>query len=405
MARAGVAPRYARRGRLARALRARGPGTAARAPARVRVLDLHLERDAAGARRAARRDRARLPGLRRAPRRRPTLTADDLARVVPARDGRPGARRVRPRRTQPGRRDRRRDRRPAHPQRVRRLVLIDAAGFNLAAADRPAVVRAARGGAARGLRAAAARRGRRRHWACARSSTTTAWSRASAWTSTWRRWCGPGTAAALRSLLTSRDGLDVPAQVARIRPPTLVIWGRDDRWIDVSHAGALRGRDPRLAHGRAATAAATCRRRSGPRSRPPDLAFLAGDGPGSGSVSRRADASATLLRSSGDERLAGLLGDLATAGRGSRPSAARELRLLAPAPGHVDLAEHVEQLRVVLVGRQGQGALEDATPPPRTLVGLQDGAQQQAGLLALVERPARVAASQARAAAAAALSR
>jgi pimeloyl-ACP methyl ester carboxylesterase len=46
----------------------------------------------------------------------------------------------------------------------------------------------------------------------------------------------PGTAAALRSLLTGRDGLDVPAAVARIRQPTLVIWGRDDRWIDVSDA-------------------------------------------------------------------------------------------------------------------------------------------------------------------------
>ena len=63
----------------------------------------------------------------------------------------------------------------AQPERVRRLVLIDAAGFNLAAADRPGRRAGAGDGAAGGLRALPLRAARRRRWACARSSTTTAW--------------------------------------------------------------------------------------------------------------------------------------------------------------------------------------------------------------------------------------
>ena len=123
----------------------------------------------------------------------------------------------------------------AYPQRVRRLVLVDAAGFNLAAAERPAVVRAlgavppavfellplARPSTTLGLRQVF------------HDDRLVTRERVDEYLAPMVR---PGTAAALRSLLTSRDGLDVPAQVARIRQPTLVIWGRDDRWIDVSHA-------------------------------------------------------------------------------------------------------------------------------------------------------------------------
>jgi pimeloyl-ACP methyl ester carboxylesterase len=124
----------------------------------------------------------------------------------------------------------------ANPERVRRLVLIDAAGFNLAAADRPAVVRAVaqvppvvfellplqRPAMALGLRQVFHDRARITR------------ERFDEYLAPMVR---PGTSAALRSLLASRDALDVPAQVARIRQPTLVVWGRDDRWIDVAHAG------------------------------------------------------------------------------------------------------------------------------------------------------------------------
>jgi len=166
---------------------------------------------------------------------RPTLTADDLARVVPAvadglglgtydlaghsLGGAIAAVTA-----------------AARPQQVRRLVLIDAAGFNLAAADRPAVLRAlgmvpaavfellplARPSTMLGLRQVF------------HDDRLVTRERVDEYLAPMVR---PGTAAALRSLLTSRDRLDVPAQVARIRQPTLVIWGRDDRWIDVSQAG------------------------------------------------------------------------------------------------------------------------------------------------------------------------
>ncbi|MET0552456.1 MAG: alpha/beta fold hydrolase [Vicinamibacteria bacterium] len=165
---------------------------------------------------------------------RPTLTADDLARVVPAvadglglgaydlvghsLGGAIAAVTA-----------------AAHPQRVRRLVLVDAAGFNLAASDRPAVVRAL-GTVPPAvfellpLRRPATALGLRQVFHDGRLLTR---ERVDEYLAPMAR---PGTAAALRSLLTSRDGLDVPAEVARIRQPTLVIWGRDDRWIDVSHA-------------------------------------------------------------------------------------------------------------------------------------------------------------------------
>jgi pimeloyl-ACP methyl ester carboxylesterase len=165
---------------------------------------------------------------------RPTLTADDLARVVPAvtdglglgaydllghsLGGAIAAVTA-----------------ASHPQRVRRLVLVDAAGFNLAATERPAVVRAL--GAVPPavfellpLQRPSTTLGLRQVFHDDRLLTR---ERVDEYLAPMVR---PGTAAALRSLLTSRDGLDAPAQVARIRQPTLVIWGRDDRWIDVSHA-------------------------------------------------------------------------------------------------------------------------------------------------------------------------
>lgn len=165
---------------------------------------------------------------------RPTLTAQDLARVVPAVADGLGL----------GRYDLvghslggavAAVTAASHPQRVGRLVLVDAAGFNLSAADRPAVVRAVglvppavfellplqRPATALGLRQVF------------HDDRLVTRERLDEYLAPMVR---PGTAAALRSLLDSRDGLDVPAQVGRIRQPTLVVWGQDDRWIDVSHA-------------------------------------------------------------------------------------------------------------------------------------------------------------------------
>lgn len=123
----------------------------------------------------------------------------------------------------------------AHPQRVRRLVLLDAAGFNFAPADRPAVVRAL--GAVPPavfellpLARPATTLGLRQVFHDDRLLTR---ERVDEYLAPMVR---PGTAAALRSLLTANDALDVPAAAARIRQPTLVIWGADDRWIGVSDA-------------------------------------------------------------------------------------------------------------------------------------------------------------------------
>lgn len=121
------------------------------------------------------------------------------------------------------------------PAQVRRLALIDAAGFNLAPGDRPALLKAMGRVPPSLLDALPLRRpaialGLRQVFHD-RSRLTP--ERVDEYVAPLVR---PGASAALRSLLGSRDTLDVPALVGRIRSPTLVIWGRHDRWIDVSQA-------------------------------------------------------------------------------------------------------------------------------------------------------------------------
>jgi pimeloyl-ACP methyl ester carboxylesterase len=121
------------------------------------------------------------------------------------------------------------------PQQVRRLVLIDAAGFNLAPADRPAILRvlaAVPPGTmdVLPLRRPAIALGLRQVF---QDDTRLTRERVDEYVAPLLR---PGSSAALRSLLGGRDALGVPALVGRIRNPTLVLWGRHDRWIDVSQA-------------------------------------------------------------------------------------------------------------------------------------------------------------------------
>ncbi len=121
------------------------------------------------------------------------------------------------------------------PARVRRLVLIDAAGFNLAPADRPAILRALSAVPAGAmdrlpLRRPAIALGLRQVF---HDETRLTPERVDEYVAPLVR---PGASAALRSLLESRDALGVPALVGTLRQPTLVIWGRHDRWIDVSQA-------------------------------------------------------------------------------------------------------------------------------------------------------------------------
>ena len=47
----------------------------------------------------------------------------------------------------------------------------------------------------------------------------------------------PGAARAAAELLGNPIPSDFAALVARVRAPTLVVWGREDTWIPVAHAG------------------------------------------------------------------------------------------------------------------------------------------------------------------------
>ncbi len=121
------------------------------------------------------------------------------------------------------------------PAQVRRLALIDAAGFNLAPDDRPAILRALSVLPAGAMDRLPLRRpvialGLRQVF---NDDTRLTSERVDEYVAPLLR---PGTSAALRSLLGGRDALGVPALVGTLRQPTLVIWGRHDRWIDVSQA-------------------------------------------------------------------------------------------------------------------------------------------------------------------------
>jgi pimeloyl-ACP methyl ester carboxylesterase len=121
------------------------------------------------------------------------------------------------------------------PAQVRRLALIDAAGFNLAPADRPAMLRVMAAVPPAVLEALPLRRpaialGLRQVF---QDDTRLTRERVDEYMVPLLR---PGASAAIRSLLGSRDALGVPALVGGIRSPTLVLWGRHDRWIDVAQA-------------------------------------------------------------------------------------------------------------------------------------------------------------------------
>lgn len=121
------------------------------------------------------------------------------------------------------------------PARVRRLVLIDAAGFNLALADRPAMLRLVAAVPPRvfevlPLKRPAVALSLRQVFHDGSRLTP---ERVDEYVAPALR---PGASAALRSLLSSRDEMGVPGLIARIRTPTLILWGRHDRWIDVSQA-------------------------------------------------------------------------------------------------------------------------------------------------------------------------
>ena len=123
-----------------------------------------------------------------------------------------------------------------HPEHVDRLVLIDSVGYNLAAKDRPWVLRAA--GApplARLLEALPVRRAvvtlaLRQVFFDDRLVTA---DRIDEYVAPLLR---PGAVAAGQALLAGSGDMGFPGVVAQVRAPTLVIWGREDRWVPVEDA-------------------------------------------------------------------------------------------------------------------------------------------------------------------------
>jgi len=123
-----------------------------------------------------------------------------------------------------------------HPERVNRLVLIDSAGFNFRARDRPWILRLV---AAPGVASAAERLPVRRRLVAAglrqvffRDDLVTE-ERIDEYAAPMLR---PGAARAAAELLAAPGPADFAAVAARVRAPTLVVWGREDTWIPVAHA-------------------------------------------------------------------------------------------------------------------------------------------------------------------------
>ena len=125
-----------------------------------------------------------------------------------------------------------------HPERVQALVLIDSAGFDRAESERPLLLRLLTTRAGRALFARLPVRGRVLRLGLRQvfhDPTLVTDERFNEYLAPLLR---PGASASLVSLLTSRAA--APGTVARLAPkvqaPTLVLWGREDRWIPVAQA-------------------------------------------------------------------------------------------------------------------------------------------------------------------------
>lgn len=124
------------------------------------------------------------------------------------------------------------------PERVDRLVLIDAAGFNLRLEDRPTLVRVSSHPAAEAfftrlpVRRLFVTIGLRQNFFDDRKVTP---ERVDEYLVAAAR---PGTLAAIRSLAASSTLApeDVEQMLGEVRAPTLVVWGDHDEWIPLAHA-------------------------------------------------------------------------------------------------------------------------------------------------------------------------
>ncbi len=123
------------------------------------------------------------------------------------------------------------------PERVRRLVLVSSAGFNMDPRDRPWLLRAAGWGGSLvehlPHRRVLVRAGLRQVFFDDRHLTP---ERVEEYLAPLAR---PGVVSALQSLLASGSGWEgghLPELVKEIRKPTLILWGREDAWIPMAQA-------------------------------------------------------------------------------------------------------------------------------------------------------------------------
>jgi pimeloyl-ACP methyl ester carboxylesterase len=133
-----------------------------------------------------------------------------------------------------------------HADRVRDLVQVDSAAYNLALADRPLVVRLAGSPAARALewlprRRLLVRLGLRQVFHDDRLVSP---ERVEEYLAPMAR---PGTLAAFRSLNASESddsAAAFAARIGRVAVPTLIVWGREDRWIPLQQGRRLEAAIP-----------------------------------------------------------------------------------------------------------------------------------------------------------------
>jgi pimeloyl-ACP methyl ester carboxylesterase len=115
------------------------------------------------------------------------------------------------------------------PDRVDRIVLIDAAGYNFAPADRPFLLRVAGAIPAPVLEALPVRPmvalGLRQVF---HDDSLVTPDKIAEYVAPMRR---PGASAALHGLLLGTDDLHFPGVIREVRAPTLILWGRYDTWI------------------------------------------------------------------------------------------------------------------------------------------------------------------------------
>jgi pimeloyl-ACP methyl ester carboxylesterase len=123
-----------------------------------------------------------------------------------------------------------------HPERVRRLVLIDSAGFNLEPSRRPLLLRLVGSAPV----AALLERLPLRRTVVKAALRQVFYDRARVTAERVEEYLAPlarpGAIPALRSLLSRADTFGLPSLIRDVRVPTLIVWGREDRWVPVADA-------------------------------------------------------------------------------------------------------------------------------------------------------------------------